>query len=74
MQTNHWKMEDETRGIVIDKILLNWSLKRICVWQTIIVSIKAKALRRYVVAAISHNDYKDVLINKKSMRHSVYRI
>ena len=27
-----------------------------------------------VVAAISHNEYKDVLLNKKCIRHSMNRI
>ena len=35
---------------------------------------KAKVLNRNVVAAISHNEYKDVLLNKKCLRHSINRI
>ena len=40
----------------------------------ITVSIKAKGMNRNIVATISHNEYKDVLLNKKCMRHSMDRI
>ena len=41
----------------------------------IIVSIKKqKGVNRNVVATISHNEYKDVLLNKKCLRHSMNRI
>ena len=30
---------------------------------------KAKSVNKNVVAAISHNKYKDVLLNKKYLRH-----
>ena len=36
----------------------------------IIVSIN----KQKVVATISHNEYKDVLLNKKCLRHSMNRI
>ena len=35
---------------------------------------KAKGADRNVVAAISHNEYKDVSLNNKCMRHSMNRI
>ena len=35
---------------------------------------KAKAMNRNVVATISHNEYKDVLLNNKCIRHSMNRI
>ena len=31
-------------------------------------------MNRNVVATISHNEYKDVLLNKNILRHSMYRI
>ena len=37
-------------------------------------SKKAKAVNRNVVATISHNEYKDVLLNNKCRRHSINRI
>ena len=35
---------------------------------------KAKDVNQSVVAIISHNKYKDVLLNKKCIRHSINRI
>ena len=35
---------------------------------------KVKSVNRSVVATISPNEYKDVLLNKKCLRHSMNRI
>ena len=35
---------------------------------------KAKGVNKNVVATINHNEYKDVLLNKKCLRHSMNRI
>ena len=35
---------------------------------------KAKGVNKHVVATISHNEYKDVLLNKKCIKPSVNRI
>ena len=35
---------------------------------------KARGVNRNVVETKSHNDYKDVLLNNKCMRHSMNRI
>ena len=35
---------------------------------------KAKGVSRNVVATISHNEYKDVLLSTKYLRHSMHRI
>ena len=35
---------------------------------------KTKGINKNVVATISHNDYKDVLLNKKCLRHLMNRI
>ena len=35
---------------------------------------KAKGVNRNVVVPLSHNEFKDVLLNKKYMRHSINRI
>ena len=35
---------------------------------------RAKGCNRKVVATISHEEYKDVLLNKKCLRHSINRI
>ena len=34
---------------------------------------KVKGVNRNVVATISHSEYKDVLLNNKSLRHSMNR-
>ena len=35
---------------------------------------KAKSVNRNVVATVSHNEYKDVLLKTKCLRHSINRI
>ena len=35
---------------------------------------KTKGANKNVVAKISHNEYKDILLNKKCLRHSMNRI
>ena len=35
---------------------------------------KSKDANRNVVATISHNEYKDILLNDKCLRHSINRI
>ena len=35
---------------------------------------KAKGVNRNVVVTISHNEYKNVLLNNKCLRHSINRI
>ena len=35
---------------------------------------KAKCVNKNVVAVINHNEYKDVLLNQKCLRHSMNRI
>ena len=35
---------------------------------------KAKGVNRNVFATIRHNEYKDVLLNNKCLRHSMNRI
>ena len=35
---------------------------------------KAKVIKKNVVVTIIHNEYKDVLLNKKCLRHSMNRI
>ena len=35
---------------------------------------KATGVNRNVVAAISHNEYKDILLNNKCIRHSMNRV
>ena len=35
---------------------------------------KENSINKNIVAIISHNEYKDVLLNKKCLRHSMNRI
>ena len=42
--------------------MITWSIK------------KENGVNRNVVAKISHNEYKDVLLNKTCLRHSINRI
>ena len=35
---------------------------------------KAKGVNKYIVATISHNEYKDILLNNKCIRCSMNRI
>ena len=35
---------------------------------------KAKSVHKNIVATISHNEFQDVLLNKKYLRHSINRI
>ena len=35
---------------------------------------KERCVNKNVVATLSHNEYKDVLLNKKGLRHSMNRI
>ena len=35
---------------------------------------KAKGVNRHVAATISHNEYKDILLNKKCLRYSMKSI
>ena len=35
---------------------------------------EAKGVNKNIVATISHNEYKNVLMNKKCLRHSMNRI
>ena len=68
------KMKDETAGVAIEEFV---RLKpKICSYLVDDNSEhkKAKGVNKNVVATISHNEYKDVLLNKKSLRHSMNRI
>ena len=35
---------------------------------------KAKGVNKNVIAAVSHNEYKDVLLNNKCLRHTINRM
>ena len=68
------KMKDETAGVTIEEFV---RLKQ-KIYSYLVNDNsehkKAKGVKRNVVATISHNKYKDVLLNKKCLRHLMNRI
>ena len=68
------KMKEKTRGVVIKEFVgLKPKMYSFLVGNN--QHKKAKGVNRNVVAAISHNEYKDALLNKKCLRHhSIDRI
>ena len=66
-------MKDETGGVAINKFVALKPKK-----YSFLVNNneyeKAKDVNKDVVATISHNEYKDILLNKKCVRYSVNRI
>ena len=66
------KMKDETAGVVIEEFVI---LKpKMYSYLHNSKHKKAKGVNRNVLATISHSKYKDVLLNKKCLRHSMNRI
>ena len=68
------KMKDETAGVAIEEFV---GLKPEMYWYLANDNSehkKAKGVSRNVVATMSHNEYKDVLLNKKYLRYSTNRI
>ena len=65
------KMKDETGGVVIEEFL---GLKALYLVNYNSEHKKAKGVNRNVIATVSHNEYKDVLLKKKCLRHSINRI
>ena len=67
------KMKDETGGVGIEE-LVGLKLKMYPVLVVNSEHKKAKGVNRNVAATISHNEYKDVLLNNKCIRHPMNRI
>ena len=68
------KMKDETAGVVIKKIVgLKPKMYSYLVDDNNEYK-KAKGENRNIVVTISHNEYKDVLLSKKCLRHSINKI
>ena len=68
------KMKDETAGAAIEEFFgLNSKMYSHLVNNNS-EHKKAKCVNKNVVATISHNECKDVLLNKKCLRHSMNRI
>ena len=67
-------MKDETAGVAIEEFVgLNPKMYSYLVNDNRDHE-KAKGVNRNVVATISHNEYKGVLLNKKCLRHSLNSI
>ena len=66
-------MKHQTEGVAIEEFV---GLKpKICSFLVDNTEHKkAKGVNRNVAATISHNEYKDVLLNNKCIRHSFSRI
>ena len=68
------KVKDETAGAAIEKFVeLKLKMYSFLVDDNS-ENKEAKGLNKNVVATICHNKYRDVLLNKKCMRHSMNRI
>ena len=68
------KMKDETDGIAIEEFVELKPKMYLYLVDDNSEHKRAKSVNRNVVATISHNEYKDVLLNKKCLRHSMNRI
>ena len=67
------KMKDETGGVAIEEFVgLKPKMYSFVVENN--EHIKAKGVNKNVVATIRQNEYEDVLLNKKCIRHSMNRI
>ena len=68
------KMKDETGGVAIEKFA--WLKPNMYSYLVDDNSEhkRAKGINRNIVATIIHNEYKDVLLNKKCLRHWMNRI
>ena len=68
------KIKDETAGVAIEEFVGLKSKVYSYLVDDNSKHKRARSVNRNVVATISHNEYKDVLLNKKCLRHSVSRI
>ena len=68
------KLKEETAGVVIEEFVgLKPKMYSYLVDDNGEYK-KAKSVNKTVVATINHDDYNDVLLNKKWLRHSMNRI
>ena len=68
------KMKDETADVAIEEFVGLKSKMFSYLVDDSSEHKKAKNVNRNAVAPISHNGYKDVLLNKKCLRHSINKI
>ena len=67
-------MKDETSGVAIKEFVSLKPKMYSFLVEDSSEHKKAKGVNRNVAATISHNEYKDVLLNKKCLRHSINTI
>ena len=67
-------MKDETAGVAIEEFVGLKRKRYLYLIDNNSERKKAKGVNKNVVATISHNECKDVLLNKKYLRHSISRI
>ena len=68
-------MKDETAGVAIEGFVgLKPNMYLFCMADNNSKHKKEKGLNKNVVATVSHDEYKDVFLNKKCLRHSMNRI
>ena len=67
-------MKDETAGVAIEDFVGLKPKMYSYLMNDNSEHKKAEGVNRNVVATISHNEYKDVLLNKKCLRHSMNTI
>ena len=67
-------MEDETDDVVIEEFVGLKQKMYLLLLDDNSRHKKAKGGNRNVVATIRHNEYKDVLLNNKCIRHSMNRV
>ena len=68
------KIRDETAGFAIEEFVGLKPKMYLYLVDDNSEHKKAKGISKNVVVTISHNKYKDVLLNKKCLRHSMNRI
>ena len=68
------KMKNKTAGVAIEEFVGLKSKMYSYLVNDNSEHKEAKGMNRNAVATISHNEYKDVLLNKKCLRHSMNRI
>ena len=68
------KMKDERAGVAIENFIRLKPEMYSYLVDDNSEHRKAKGVNRNTVATISHNKYKDVLLNKTFLRHSINRI
>ena len=67
-------MKDKAAGIAIEKFVGLKPKMYLCLVDDNSEHKKAKGVNGNIVATMSHNEYKDALLNKKCLRHSMNKI